>query len=78
MRKTLFTAVSCHGTLHASGQSPQDYPLSFPFPNINTYGSFLSLLAGLSIFGLHPQACKSCSCPVSRLKKEPRDGDIIN
>ena len=67
--------VNCH---RPTCQSPQGYPHNFSLPVLiscyhSTHGSFLGLLAGLPIVGLHPQACKPCGCPGSRPKIEPRD-----
>ena len=67
----------------ASGWPPWHHPRSFLFPILMSLfpgalvfpRSFLSLLAGSAIVGLHPLACKPCSCPTSRLKKELRDSD---
>ena len=72
-----FIKDSHHRAPHTSGRPPRDYFCNFPFPvrifrHLGAHLSFLGLLAALPIVGRHPQASESCTCPASRLKKEPR------
>lgn len=57
---------------YMSGQLQQHFILALISPHLYTHGNFLSLLTAPQILGCSPQACKSCACPASRLKKGPR------